>query len=265
MNALEGLRVVNTRSTHQAGELNDLLRAQGAVPLSYPCIAIEPVSKIEEFDAVLSQQSFDWICLTSHNAVEMLANRIDAVGIDRARVTRSRYAVVGTATAVSLKKRLDIDADFTPASFDADSMVRECPIHEGDRVLMPVSDRASEEPASFLTEKGALVTRMVVYHTVVGKGGVDVGTLLKDGQVGAITFTSPSAVSGFVKRLMKEEGNIDDTRQVPIACIGPRTRDRAISENMLRAFSPKEHTLHGLLDALSDVVASRRQGGRLWG
>ena len=87
----------------------------------------------------------------------------------------------------------------------------------------------------------------------------------RTGQVGAITFTSPSAVSGFVKRLKKEEGNLDDTRQVPIACIGPSTRNRAISENMLRVFYPKEHTLHGLLDALNEVVTSHRQGGRLWG
>ncbi len=265
MDALDGLRVVNTRSKEQAGELTELLRAAGAIPLSYPCISIVPVAKIGEFDETLQQQAFDWICLTSQNAVEMLAIRANAIGLDRDRLTAPRYAVVGTATAHALKKHLDIEADFTPATFDAESMMRDCPIHDGERVLMPVSDLASAEPLHFLTEKGAHVTRMVVYHTMVGTGGVDVGTLLKDGQIGAITFTSPSAVSGFVKRLKKEEGNLDDTRQVPIACIGPSTRNRAISENMLRAFCPKEHTLHGLLEALNEVVTSHRQGGRLWG
>jgi uroporphyrinogen-III synthase len=68
-----------------------------------------------------------------------------------------------------------------------------------------------------------------------------------------------------VQRLKKEEGNLDHTRQVPIACIGPSTRNQAISENMLRAFSPEEHTLQGLLEALNNVVMSHRQGGRLWG
>jgi uroporphyrinogen-III synthase len=265
MDALEGLRVVNTRSKEQAGELNALLRAAGASPLPYPCIAIAPVAKIGEFDDILRQQSFDWICLTSQNAVEMLAQRAKAIGLDRTRLTAPRYAVVGNATANALKKHLDIDAAFTPETFDAESMARDSPIRGGERVLMPVSNLASEEPARLLTEKGADVTRLIVYHTTVGTGGVDVGTLLKDGQVGAITFTSPSAVSGFVKRLKKEEGNLDDTRQVPIACIGPSTRDRAISENMLRVFFPKEHTLQGLLEALNDVVTSHRQGGRLWG
>lgn len=265
MNALEGLRVVNTRSREQAGELNDLLREAGAIPLSFPCIAIAPVSKIEEFDRILRDGSFDWVCLTSQNAAEMLAIRARAIGLDRDRLTTPRYAVVGTATATALKKHLDIDASFQPESFDAESMARDCPIHGGERVLMPVSNLASEEPAQFLTSKGVDVTRMVVYQTTTGSGGVDMGTLLKDSMIGAITFTSPSAVSGFVGRLKREEGNLDDTRQVPIACIGPNTRSRAISEGMLRAFCPEEHTLHGLLNVLNDVVTSQQQGGRLWG
>lgn len=265
MEALEGLRVVNTRSKEQAGELNELLRAAGAIPLPYPCISIEQVPQIGEFDEALQQQAFDWICLTSQNAVEVLANRARAIGLDRAILTAPRYAAVGNATANALKKYLDIDASFTPEIFDAETMMRDCPIDGGERVLMPVSNLASADPARFLIEKGANVTRMIVYHTGIGNGGVDVGTLLKEGQVGAITFTSPSAVSGFVQRLKKEEGNLDDTRQVPIACIGPSTRNRAISENMLRAFCPKEHTLHGLLETLNEVVKSHQQGGRLWG
>lgn len=266
MNALEGLRVVNTRSKEQAGELNHLLREAGAIPLPFPCIAITPVKEIAEFDQILASQSFDWICLTSQNAAEMLAIRARAIALDRTRLTAPRYAVVGTATAAALKKHLDIDASFKPETFDAESMARECPIEPGQRVLMPVSNLASTEPAAFLAAEGADVTRMVVYHTTVGDGGVDMGTSLKDNLVGAITFTSPSAVTGFVTRLKHEGGNLDDTRQVPIACIGPHTRDRAISVGMLRAFCPKhEHTLHGLLEALNQSVTSHQQGGRLWG
>lgn len=265
MNALHGLRVVNTRSVEQAAELNELLRDAGAIPLPYPCIAIAPAETVADFDRILTSETFDWICLTSQNAAEMLAIRARAMGLHRDRLTAPRYAVVGSATAAALKRHLDIDASFKPETFDADSMVRDCPIQPGERVLMPVSNLASTEPAEFLTTHGAEVTRMIVYHTTVGRGGVDAGTLLKDGAVGAITFTSPSAVSGFVTRMKREEGNLDDTRQVPIACIGPHTRNRAISEGMLRAFCPDEHTMHGLLNALNDVVTSKRQGGRLWG
>src|SRR5215207_312593 len=157
MDALDGMRVVNTRSKEQAGELNELLRAAGAIPLPYPCISIAPIPKIDEFDEILRNESFDWICLTSQNAVEILAIRANAIGLDRDRLMAPRYAVVGNATANALKKHLDIDAAFTPETFEAESMVRDCPIHGGERVLMPVSDLASEEPVQLLTEKGAEV------------------------------------------------------------------------------------------------------------
>jgi uroporphyrinogen-III synthase len=42
MSTLVGKRIVNTRAVHQAEALNTLLRARGALPLDYPCIAIVP-------------------------------------------------------------------------------------------------------------------------------------------------------------------------------------------------------------------------------
>lgn len=263
--ALAGLRVVNTRPIEQAAELDALLRGAGAIPLSYPCVAIAEASKISLFDDALRSDSFDWIYLTSQNALDMLIKRANAMELERSRLTIPRYAAVGTETALALKRALDIEADFVVGTFESEATARDCPAQAGERILMPVSDQASEEPAQQLADKGANVTRIVVYRTVIGRGGVDVGTLLSDGKVDAITFTNPSAVAGFVKRLKQEEGNLDHARQVPIACIGPNTRNRAISENMLRAFCPDEHTLQGMLAALSDFMQARQQRGRPWG
>lgn len=265
MEALNGLRVVNTRPSHQAGELNQLLRAAGATPLPFPCSAIEPVAAIGEFDQTLVSRSFDWIFLTSQNSVEMLALRARAIGLDRFRLTTPRYAVVGPVTAAALQRQLDIEASFIPDVCDAETMASEAPIRPGDRVLMPVSDISSDIPAQRLIERGAEVTRMVIYRTRPGHGGVDLGTLLQEGTVGAITFTSSSAVSGFVARLKHEQANLDDTRQIPIACIGPHTRNHAISKGMLRAFCPPVPTLPGLLEALAEAVTSKRLEGRQWG
>jgi len=51
--SLAGKRVVNTRAAHQAAELDDLLRGRGAVPVSYPCIAIAPPADPAPLDAAL--------------------------------------------------------------------------------------------------------------------------------------------------------------------------------------------------------------------
>ncbi len=42
MSALRGKRIVNTRALHQAADFDALLTKYGAVPISYPCIVIEP-------------------------------------------------------------------------------------------------------------------------------------------------------------------------------------------------------------------------------
>lgn len=265
MNALAGLRVLNTCSSEDAGELDALLREAGAIPLSFPCVAVTLGSGIAEFDTVLQQQTFDWICLTSQYAVNVFANRVQTIGLDPERLTAPRFATIDPATSTALAGQLGIVAEYTPANFDGKTMARECPIEAGHRVLMPVSNLTPVEAVSLLTGKGAEVTRMVVYQSTIGAGGVDASTLLKDGQLDAITFATASAVDGFVKRLEREEGNLDDTRQVPIACIGPHSRNRAIARGMLRAFCSDDHTLQGILTALHDVTVSRRQEGRYWG
>ncbi len=264
MSGLQHMRVVNTRAQTQAAELDQLLREAGAVPLSYPCIAIAPVEEIEEFDRILQTRSFDWICLTSINAVEMLAARVRHLGLDGARSTAPRYMVVGPATAAALKRTMGIDASFMPSIFDADALMANVPVEPGARVLLPVSDLASEEPMTALEQRGADVTRVTVYRNTIGTGGVNLGALLQSHDVDAVTFSSPSAVTGFVTRLANEHGNLDDLRSIPIACIGPHTRSRAHSSGMPHAFCPDTYTLPGLLTALSDVMKSRRKGELSW-
>jgi len=264
MSALQRLRVVNTRARTQAAELDQLLRDAGAIPLSYPCIAIAPVTEIEKFDRILQTRSFDWICLTSTNAVEMLAARVRHLGFDRTRTTAPRYAVVGPATAAALKRRLGIDASFMPSTFDGDTLMKNVPIEPGARVLLPVSDLASDEPIETLEQRGAEITRMTVYQNTIGAGGVNLGALLQRHVVDAVTFSSPSAVSGFVARLAEEHVDLDKLSRIPIACIGPHTRSRAHAAGLARAFCPDTYTLPGLLTALSDVISSSRKGEPPW-
>ncbi|MCX7671089.1 MAG: uroporphyrinogen-III synthase, partial [Anaerolineae bacterium] len=81
---LQGKRIAVTRAAHQAGELDDLLRRRGAEPLPYPCIAIAPPADTGPLDAALRELAagaFDWLVLTSRNAVDVLADRLAALGL----------------------------------------------------------------------------------------------------------------------------------------------------------------------------------------
>jgi uroporphyrinogen-III synthase len=77
--ALQGKRIVLTRAAHQLDDLEELLRGRGAVPLPYPCIAIAPPEDPAALDAALADLlagAFDWLVLTSQNAVLVLADRL---------------------------------------------------------------------------------------------------------------------------------------------------------------------------------------------
>lgn len=101
---LAGKRVVNTRAPHQAAELDRLLTEHGAIPLSFPCIAIRPPSDVGPLDAALSRLvkgTFDWVVFTSANTVEAVAGRLDDVLFVDQSDSRIREPARGSPATVS--------------------------------------------------------------------------------------------------------------------------------------------------------------------
>ena len=73
MSVLTGARIVNTRALHQAGALDDLLTARGALPISFPCIEIAPPDDPQPLAAALAalaRGTFKWVVFTSANGVD---------------------------------------------------------------------------------------------------------------------------------------------------------------------------------------------------
>ena len=100
-NALAGRKIVNTRSVDQAGELDDLVRERGAIPISYPCIAVTPPDDPAELDSALDALlagEFDWLVLTSTNTVRSLAGRLSALDRRVPETPTWRTAAIGPAT-----------------------------------------------------------------------------------------------------------------------------------------------------------------------
>src|SRR5215471_3366854 len=74
---LFGRRIVVTRSREQAGELVDLLEERGAEAIQAPTIRIAPPDDLDGLDrACADAGSFDWIVLTSSNAVDAFFGRL---------------------------------------------------------------------------------------------------------------------------------------------------------------------------------------------
>ena len=250
---LAGKHVVVTRAPHQASELADLLRARGAEPLLYPCIDIAPPEDTGPLDSALRQAAaggFDWLVLTSANAVMMLARRLEALDIHPAALSSLSVAAIGPATAEAAHDRLGLDVSVVPEESVAEALAGALRPAPGMRILLPQSEIARPALAESLTAAGADVTAVVAYRNIVGSGGVELPALLEAREVDAITFTSASTVRNFLRRLADEGGVSPDLAGVCVACIGPVTAQIARALRLTVAVMPAEHTLEGLMAGL---------------
>lgn len=255
VNALLGKRIVVTRTIEQAGSLIDLLISRGAEPLLYPCIAIEPPEDVSRLDHALlrlQRGEFDWLVLTSSNAVQTIAQRAAALALDLSRV---RVAAVGAATAEVAREKLGCEISFLPDITQASALGAAIPFEPEMKVLLPQSDIALTDLKDALNLRGVHVTTVIAYRTVMGSGGADVPALLKRHQVDAIIFTSPSTVRNFLWRLVEEDGCTADLKQTAIACIGATTAKIARRCGLLVVALPAITTLEYLVHTLEDYFS----------
>jgi uroporphyrinogen-III synthase len=250
---LHGKRIVVTRAAHQADELADLLREHGAVPLLYPCIAIEPPPDISQLDTALHQLSagqFDLLILTSANTVEALRQRVQALGLS---LNGIHAAAVGPATEHAARQFLGVTVNALPDEYIAESLALAIHPTPEMRILLPQADIAPDTLRDLLTAMGTDVTAITSYHTVLGKGGVDLPGLLVTGQVDAITFPSSSTVTHCIQRVTNEGGRLDILVHVPAVCIGPKTARTASDAGFTHGYSPDHYTLAGIIDSLLNI------------
>src|SRR5579872_1700183 len=104
-------RIVVTRAPHQTAELDNLLCRHGARPLLYPCIAIVPPENVTLLDAAVqaaAYDNFDWLVVTSANAVLVLAQRLKKLRMAPAKLANVAVAAVGPATAEAVQHLLGL-------------------------------------------------------------------------------------------------------------------------------------------------------------
>jgi len=257
---LDGVWVVNTRSRKQAGELDVLLEARGAHPVSYPCIDITPALDAGPLDAALRRAAvgaYDWLVFTSANTVEAVEARLRDLRIPVSSMSRARVATVGSGTAAVVADRMGIEAELYPEEHLAEALAGELVARGARHVLVPQAEQAREALVRLLRENGVEVEAVTAYRTVLGSGGADVPGLLRAGRVGAVVFASPSAVNNMATRLEREDGDWDDLRKVCIACIGPVTSAAAERRGLEVQVLAKNHTILDLVESLERHLQER--------
>jgi uroporphyrinogen-III synthase len=255
VNALAGKRVLNTRALEQQAALDRLLIERSAIPVSLPCIAIEPLPSTGKLDAELRRVAggeYEWLLLTSMNASSAIEERVRALDLG----ISARVGAVGKTTATAVERWLGRAVDVVPIQQQAVALAASLPLTPGDRVLIPASSKARTDLAETLRARGAVPYVVEAYRTVAMADG---GWQMTEEVFDAIAFASPSAVEGFAQRLASGGIHPEDLRRAAIGCIGSTTLQAAIAAGFSQAVQGPEETLDGLIAALELGIAAQAE------
>lgn len=271
---LSNKHVLVTRTREQASVMSEKLRALGAVPVEFPTIRIVPPQDWGQLDAALRRlytptgSDYSWLVFTSVNGVNICCERLRALGYEPQAMRNVRIAAIGPATAASLTK-YGLQANLVPDEYIAEGVVsalltdalQKGTSLAGQHILLARAAEARKILVTELQQAGAIVDEVPAYYTLPIAGdderGQEVVSLLRQGHLAFLTFTSSSTVRNFVAWLKNCEQisaySIDDLTRQPrptIACIGPITAQTARELGLPVDIEASEFTIDGLIKAI---------------
>lgn len=262
---LFGARILVTRARAQASELADQIEALGGEPFEFPVIetrlANAAANEEKVRSALLQAEDYDWVVLTSVNAVRYFFEWLDRCKVDVRRFHRARFAAVGPKTADALKS-FGILADVQPDTYTAEGLLERLMtqdgVQPGQKVLLPRGNLARDVLTAGLQQSGVLATAIDIYETAhTHQRSPFLLEMLEQGEIHLVTFTSSSTVHGLLEAL-RSLGAADPAallRRTNIACIGPITAQTAEQCGLEVAVLAQHATIESLLEA---IVAFRQ-------
>jgi uroporphyrinogen-III synthase len=259
---LVGKRLLVTRAVEQSESLVAALREMGALPICLPLVAFAPPDDPDPLDEAIRQlEKYDWVFLTSQNALRALQQRCAHLNLSLAKATAGgQIAAVGPATAeASLEAGLQVA--YVAVTHQGVSLAAELSARvKGKKIFLPHSDRASRDIVDVLKDSGAVVTDVVAYKTVLpsGKEKHQYEAIMQQG-ADAVLFFSPSAVH----HLLELEGRakfLALSQQAVFAAIGPITEKALREAGVQRLVRARDTTVAAAIAVLSEYYSMQGQG-----
>jgi uroporphyrinogen-III synthase len=246
--------VVVTRDEPADGPLSRELKDLGLTVLVWPAVSVSRADPSALRAALAAAGSFDWFVFASRHAVAAVLTELAQAppGV--------KVAAIGRATAQVLRQRgwpVDLVPDDASAAALVQAFAARPELTDGaPRMLYPASSRALPALAAGLRQLGAEVVQVEAYRTEAAP--LDIASCrdwIAREAVGAVTFTSPSAVDELARAL----GEADFARLLNTAApvvIG-RTTARALSARGHNPVVASNATLAGVASTTLRVMQSR--------
>jgi uroporphyrinogen-III synthase len=209
--------------------------------------------------AITKLQQFDWLILTSAQAVRAVTQR--AADLQRPLVrtdSRLRVACVGPVTADSARKA-DLPVEYVAATHNGVALANELGSKlQGTKVLLPRSDRANPDLPVALARFGAQVTEVIAYRTLrPAETHQDELNRIVNGQADALLFFSPSAVQHFAG--LVGAAQFDEIQgKLAMTAVGPVTANALREAGVWRAVVAQDTTAVSVVEALEGYFAAAK-------
>jgi uroporphyrinogen-III synthase len=230
--------------------LQQLLERQGAEVMLVPTIEIVPPDSYEPLDEALKHASdFDWLVVTSANAVRVIGERLTELRLTSVALTHLRCAAVGHATAEALRE-LGLAVEVVPERAVGEALAEALPDRvRGQRVLLVRAAVARDVVPDALQAAGAAVTVVDAYRTAIPADAVERARAALDPErlPDAVVFTSGSTVTHLLDVL--HEAGLSFPAQMACVSIGPVTSTALRDAGFAVAAEAETASLDGLVDA----------------
>lgn len=253
---LAGVRVVVTRAAEQAGEFERRFTEFGAEVILLPVQEYVAVDGAGLDAALRSLGGYDWLIFTSTNSVRFVGARLSALGVQMKSSGTPATAAVGAATAAAMREA-GLPCDFVAQKSTGVDLAQELGQRmQGQRVLLPRSDRARPDLPEALSELGAQVTDLIAYGTRPLKPqGPEWARVLR-GDVHVVTFASPTAFYAF-EEAAGRKALAAITGKVKFATIGPTTARAIRDAGFDVAIAAVQPNAGALVEAVIQLFARR--------
>jgi len=247
-------RVLVTRAAHQAGKLSDGLRARGFEPVEVPVLEIQPPLSFDALDAALSElESYDWLIVTSTNAVEALTARAVKLAVPLAALEKLEIAAIGEATAKAVRKA-GFDVALVPEKYVAESLAESLMDRvRGKKILLARAEVARDVIPDALRVAGGTVDVVDAYRNAIPEGAPEQLRRALEQGIDAATFTSSSSVTHLADAA-RAAGLAFPFAGVKAVSIGPVTSQTLRAAGWEPAAEAEPSDIPGLIEALSRVL-----------
>ena len=248
---LLGRRFMITRAFEQQQPLSERLSHLGAQNVCLAVNGFAAISSDSQQRMYRELNRYDWIILTSVNAVHFFLKGLEQHGGRITDLDTIKIACVGPVTTAAVKS-MGLNVALEPAAFTSEGLLKAFAqtAVKGSRMLLPRARVARPVLPDSLRMLQAHVDVVATYETRRIAGDPKLWKQMNALALDGVLFCASSAACDLESWIdTAEEASFKGN--VPAFCIGPSTRVTAIKMGYAHVATATEHTVPGLVDCVA--------------